>query len=165
MGGDRRTQGSTGLALPRRLDLRGRADEFAGELSELLNNTVTDGVRITAVTDRRGQRALIGYGISPQNLAEPKMIPLAVKKAPRLYLGMLFRMGPDDAGQYPMVHSSVIYLSPDANGMRVLLHYDYEREKDDYPEAHLQVCATSEPWAQATAKAWDYESQAYVDRV
>lgn len=164
MGGDRRAQGSLGLTLPRHFDLRARADEFAGEISDLLNNTVTDGIRITAVTDQRGQQAVIGYSISPQNLAEPKMIPLAVKKRPRLYLGMLFRMGPDDARQYPMVHSSVIYLSPDADGERVLLHYDYEREKDAYPEAHLQVVATSEAWEKATSQAWDDEASAYVPR-
>jgi hypothetical protein len=34
----------------------------------------------------------------------------------------------------------------------LLLHYDYEREKgDDYPEAHLQVCATSPTWEGLTA--------------
>jgi hypothetical protein len=28
----------------------------------------------------------------------------------------------------------------------LLLHYDYERDKDGYPEAHIQVEATSEAW-------------------
>lgn len=49
-----------------------------------------------------------------------------------------------------MVRSSVMYLSPDQDGARTLLHYDYERDKaDDYPEAHLQVCATSVEWEDA----------------
>ncbi|MGN6680105.1 MAG: hypothetical protein ACTHKL_20275, partial [Streptosporangiaceae bacterium] len=76
---------------------------------------------------------------------------MAVRGKARLYFGMLFRMGPDDARRYPMIRSSVMYLSLGPDGNDVLLHYDYERDKDDgYPEAHLQVCATSEAWAQVT---------------
>jgi hypothetical protein len=79
------------------------------------------------------------------------MIPLAFGgKAARLYLGLLFKMVADDRGQYPMIRSSVMYLSPDSDAAVTLLHYDYEREKpDDYPEAHLQVCATSVEWEEA----------------
>jgi hypothetical protein len=117
----------------------------------LLNHTVTDGIRITAITDKAGQQAVIGYGITPSDLGTPNMIPLAFGgKAPRLYLGLLFRMAADDSGRYPMIRSSVMYLSPDPDGTRTLLHYDYERDKaDDYPEAHLQVCATSVEWEEA----------------
>jgi len=107
MGRDRRAQRASGSSLTRQFGLRAEADRFAGELSELLNNTITDGIRISAVTDRDGQQARLGYGISPTNL-EPKVIPLAVHNKPRLYLGMLFRMGPDDAARYPMIRSSVM---------------------------------------------------------
>lgn len=149
MGRGRRAQGASGSPLNRPIDLRGEAARFAGELSDLLNHTVTDGIRISAVTDERGQQARIGCGITPVNL-EPRMIPLGVSGKPRLHLGLLFRMEPDDAGRYPMIRSSVMYLSPDADGTRILLHYDYERDKDEYPEAHLQVCATSEAWEEVT---------------
>lgn len=134
------------------LGLRGEAEAFAAELSTLLNHTVTDGIRITAITDKAGQQARIGYGISPSDLSALDMIPLAFKGRARLYLGLLFRMAADDSGRYPMIRSSVMYLSPDADGARLLLHYDYERDKaDDYPEAHLQVCATSAEWEEAMA--------------
>jgi hypothetical protein len=148
MGRGRRSQGDRGALS--RFDLRGEADAFAAELTSLLNHTVTDGIRIIAVTDKAAQQARIGYGISPSDL-DPCMIPLALKgKAPQLYLGLLYRMAADDRGQYPMIRSSVMYLSPDRDGAATLLHYDYERDKaDDYPEAHLQVCATSEEWEQA----------------
>jgi hypothetical protein len=44
-----------------------------------------------------------------------------------------------------------MYLSPDADGARLLVRYDYERDNaDDYPSAHLQVCATSEAWEEVT---------------
>ena len=50
-----------------------------------------------------------------------------------------------------MIRSSVMYLTLDASGDEVLLHYDYERDKSDgYPEVHLQVCATSDAWEQAS---------------
>lgn len=145
MGRDRRTQGDRGALS--QFDLRAEADKFAAELTSLLNKTVTDGIRIVAITDKAGQQARIGYGISPSDL-DPCMIPLAFGgKTPRLYLGLLFRMAEDEAGRYPMIRSSVMYLSPDPDGTRTLLHYDYERDKaDDYPEAHLQVCATSVEW-------------------
>jgi hypothetical protein len=151
MGGRRRPEGDR-RALAR-FDLRGEAEAFAAELTDLLNHTVTDGIRITAITDKAGQQARIGYCISPSDLSAQAAIPLAFsRKAARLYLGLLYRMAADDSVQYPMIRSSVMYLSPDADGAQTLLHYDYERDKaDDYPEAHLQVCATSEEWEQVTA--------------
>lgn len=150
MGRGRRAQGTSGR-LSRRFDLRGEAAEFADELSGLLNRTVSDGIRLSAVTDPEGQQARIGYGITATSLV-PRVVPLAFRGTPHLYLGLLYRMGPDDAGKYPMIRSSVMYLSPDADGSRTLLHYDYERDKDDYPEAHLQVCATSDAWQDVTRR-------------
>jgi hypothetical protein len=51
-----------------------------------------------------------------------------------------------------MVTSSVMILAwaPDvADESNLLLHYDYERGKEIYPEAHLQVCASSDAWREA----------------
>ena len=48
-----------------------------------------------------------------------------------------------------MVRQSVMLLSASADPADTLLHYDYERDKpDDYPDAHLQICATSDAWKQ-----------------
>jgi hypothetical protein len=149
MGRGRRAQGDRDALS--QFDLRGEANKFAAELTALLNHTVTDGIRIIAITDRASKQARIGYEISPSDLSALSMIPLAFgRKAPRLYLGLLYLMASDDRGRYPMIRSSVMYLSADRDGTRTLLHYDYERNKaDDYPEAHLQVCATSDEWEQA----------------
>jgi len=66
---------------------------------------------------------------------------------------MLFKMAADDAGSYPMIRSSVLYLAADPDGAQLMLHYDYERDKPGgYPEAHLQVCATSEAWEEVTKR-------------
>jgi len=47
------------------------------------------------------------------------------------------------------VNSSVIALMTEDE--RELLHFDYEREKkNNYPEAHLQVVASSEAWRSAS---------------
>src|ERR1017187_3496162 len=112
MGGRRRPEGDRG-PLTGYFDLRGYAEVFAGELSDLLNHTVTDGIRIAAVTDKDARQARVGYGCTAKDLGAFKMIPLSIRKSPKLYLGMLFKIAPDDAGRYPMVRSSVMFLSPD----------------------------------------------------
>lgn len=57
------------------------------------------------------------------------------------------RLERDDEDKYLMVRQSVMLLSSSPDPKDVLLHYDYERDKpDDYPDAHLQVCATSNTW-------------------
>jgi hypothetical protein len=151
VGGGRRPAGDRGALTG--FDLRAEAEAFAAELSTLLNHTVTDGIRVTAIMYNNGQQARIGYGISPADASDPGMIPLCIRGKPRLYLGMLFRMAADDSGRYPMIRSSVMYLSADPDGGCLLLHYDYERDKQDgYPEAHLQVCATSEEWEEAMSR-------------
>jgi hypothetical protein len=60
------------------------------------------------------------------------------------------RLAPDQERSYLMVVSSVTIIAiaedveDDAN---ILLHSDYERNKGDgYPEAHLQVLASSNAW-------------------
>jgi hypothetical protein len=56
------------------------------------------------------------------------------------------RLERDHEQKYLMVRQSVMLLSSSPDPNDVLLHYDYERDKDDYPDAHLQICATSDAW-------------------
>lgn len=155
MGGRRGTPGNPGPLSY--FDLRGEADAFAAQLTDLLNRTVTHGIRIVAVTGtgHAGRQARIGYQVPRRDLGDIELIPLILGRGrPNLYLGLLFRMEADEAGRYPMIRSSVMFLSPDADiGGRVLLHYDYERDKeDDYPDAHLQVCAASDAWDEVSRR-------------
>jgi hypothetical protein len=63
-------------------------------------------------------------------------------------------MRADQEGQYLMVKSSFMGLFLDPSLEEALLHYDYERDKQDgYPEAHLQVVATSESWEELARRA------------
>lgn len=61
----------------------------------------------------------------------------------------------DQTADYMMAKSSMALLALDADLSKELLHYDYERDKDKdkdqdqdqgYPEAHLQISASSEYW-------------------
>ena len=155
MGSRRRVPRAAERSLTPQIRIGAVADAFAGQLADLLNHTVTDGIRLTAVTDQQEQQAAIAYGISRRDAGSLKMIPLAIRGNAHLYLGLSFHMTPDDSGRYPMIRSSVMFLSPDADyeSARVLLHYDYERDKaDDYPDAHLQVVATSEEWEEVALR-------------
>lgn len=57
------------------------------------------------------------------------------------------RLEQDEKDEYLTGRQSVMLLSTSADPADTLLHYDYERDKPDgYPDAHLQVCASSKPW-------------------
>jgi hypothetical protein len=132
-------------------DVDREARRLADELSALLNGTITDGIRLTAVTTQTRGRAVVGYGITPRQQDPVEGLPLTTTRArARIFLGLSFRLAADTYGQYLMVESSFVGLFADQGLEHALLHYDYERDKaDGYPEAHLQVDATSEHWERA----------------
>lgn len=80
-------------------------------------------------------------------------IPVTLGSDPKIWLGFSMRLEPDDEEAYLMVRQSVMLLSSSSDPSNVLLHYDYERDKDDYPDAHLQIRATSEAWEAVAARA------------
>ncbi|TCO33364.1 hypothetical protein EV652_103365 [Kribbella steppae] len=91
---------------------------------------------------------MVGYRITARDQMMAKGIPLrSGRGAPRLYLGLSMRLEADPEVSYLMTTSSVMLLALDPELRQPLLHYDYEREKaDGYPEAHIQVCASSPAW-------------------
>lgn len=127
-------------------DLRQKAVDFTNQLSDLLNATICDGIRLTA-SRRNGEVYLVSFNLSAQDQILGKAIPIALRGKPTCFLGLSFRLQPDDEQQYLMVQSSVLALYADQDESVELLHYDYERNKGDgYPEAHLQVEAGSPAW-------------------
>ncbi|MFD3507618.1 hypothetical protein [Nocardia sp. NPDC058666] len=121
---------------------------FANELTDLLNQTVCGNVRLTASVDKAEGVVVVQYRPTKTDLLRMEGIPvsLAGKTAP-LYIGLQMRLRPDSSGKHLMVVTSVMLLCTDIECSEELLHYDFEREKaDSYPEAHLQVCATSPTW-------------------
>jgi len=105
----------------------------------------------SVISDAGHPRAVVGYKITKREQDLRYGLPLTTTgKAPKFYLGLTFRLEADEDRRYLMVTSSVIALSLDHELDQVLFHYDYERDKvDGYPEAHLQVCASSDAWEQA----------------
>jgi hypothetical protein len=137
------------------LNLFDEARNLAGSLSEMLNNTVCDGVRLTAVLrdDIAGLQAgmNIGYKISRRDQDLRSGIPVTLsKKSAKFYLGFFMHLEVDSAGEYMTVKQSMTLLALDPELSQELLHYDYERDKHlqekGYPEAHVQVCASSAYW-------------------
>ncbi len=130
-----------------RFDLRDQAAQFAGELSDLLNGTICHGVRVIAIVGPSGY-ANVGYKITRTVRETAEGIPLTLgDRPPACWLGLAFRLEPDDEGQYLTVNSSFMGIFTDAGLTEALVHYDYERGKQDgYPEAHVQVCAGSDAW-------------------
>jgi hypothetical protein len=133
-------------------DLRAESRQFATDLSSLLNNTVCHGISLNSIiTENEPTRAVVGYKITRRNFSDIRAIPITISnRPPKLYLGLSMRLAPDEERRYLMVVSSVTVIAiakdveDDAN---ILLHSDYERDKGDgYPEAHLQVLASSNAW-------------------
>ena len=135
-------------------DLREQAVQFGDSLSSLLNGTICTGIRVATVIRQSGT-AVLGYKIGKENQDATEGIPVTLgKRPPWCYLGLSFRLEPDEANQYLQVTSSFMGVFADSELDRVLFHYDYERDKGDgYPEAHLQVCAQSTAWDAVCASA------------
>lgn len=128
----------------------------------MLNNTVCDGVRLTAVLrdDIAGLKAgmNIGYKISRRDQDLRSGIPLTLSKKPaKFYLGFYMHLEVDAEGAFMTVKESMTLLALDPALSRELFHYDYQRDKHlqekGYPEAHIQMSASSADWEIAGQRA------------
>src|SRR6478672_1440346 len=132
-------------------DLVGKSQDFTGELSDLQNATICNGPRLNCLVFFEDQYAVVGYKINRNNV-RGEAIPLGIRRDPKFFLSVSIHLRPDEQNEYLMVQSSAMTLrtAPVIANANMLLHYDYERDKEDhYPEAHLQICATSEEWQRA----------------
>lgn len=131
--------------------LEAEAREFADRLSRMLNTTVCNGPRLSAAALTDGY-VRVGLGVSKREL-EADPVPVAACDVPGvdLHLILSYTLAPDEQGEHLMVVSSVVGLCLDDDGTRTLFHADYEREKVGYAEAHLQVSAWSDDWAELMA--------------
>ena len=137
----------------RPFDLLSAARDFADRLNRVLNGTVCDGVRLTAVVNKYPvvdrDSVMVGYGLSGSDQTGGAF-RLGIRGRSPIHCLVSYQLRPDDEGRYLTVASSVLGLFLDETANETLLHFDYERDKGDgYPEAHLQVCATSQAWEKA----------------
>jgi hypothetical protein len=136
------------------LSLLSAASDFAAEISELLNQTICNGVRLSAVSSNEYRTVVVGYGITKTQWYSRECIPLSIGGAPTAHLVVSYRLTPDAEDRYLAVASSTFALSLDSAMSDELFHIDFERGKTDgYPEAHLQIAATSPHWQALSARA------------
>lgn len=120
------------------------AREFAAHTSELLNGTVTDGIRVRTAT--KGSVAVVGYGVSGQSLT-PESIPLTIGRKPAsLFLYVAHTLGMDEWGSFLTNQRSTYSLQIGCgDSAKTLLTYDYVRDPpNEYPAAHLHVYGVSD---------------------
>jgi hypothetical protein len=118
-----------------------QARDFAGETSALLNATVTNGIRVSALTLPHGISRM-GVGLSRSNL-KPDVIPMATHaSSARVWLFLSHSYQLDDEAKWLMMTRSTyaLYASPEMGDANLLLSVDYVRDPvNPYPGAHLHV--------------------------
>lgn len=122
------------------------AYDFAQELQHTLNHTICRDVRIRAVQRPFASVPVftIGSGLSRQNLTQPEGFPVRInKKAPRLWMNLSYQVRLDGEQRYLTVHKSYCGIFSDEGLQTCLCHFDYEREKEQYTGAHVQVYGDS----------------------
>lgn len=145
-------------------DLGSQAREFAGHITNLLNRTVTNGIRIRAVLNPTGSTGWVGYEISKSCPQAVVPIPITTGRAdPRGFLVVLHRLALDAEGEYIATASSRLELHLTNDLERPIVRYDFNRDpvyaKNElpYPPAHVHVHGERGPveeLAQAAAVQW-----------
>jgi hypothetical protein len=123
-------------------DLERKAFGFAQELQGTLNATICRDVRLRAVQRPSASVPVftVGSGLSRSNLTQPTGFPVRIdNKKPRIWMNLSYQVHLDDEGRYLTVHKSYCGIFSDEELETCLCHFDYEREKDKYTSAHLQV--------------------------
>jgi hypothetical protein len=117
----------------------------------VLNKTVCDHAQVGAVV-RDNKSAVVGTYLDRQVVASR---PVSMRSPARtqIWLDVSCRLCLDqDEELFLTVTSSYWGLAFGSRGEDVLLSYDYERDKDRYAEAHLQVRARHERYEQFAAE-------------
>lgn len=121
--------------------LDSQARRFATETSELLNGTVTDGVRISSLTTPSGAR-IMGAGLK-KSQPEPSPIPISPSGTkPCVYLYLFHSYGLDPEGLHLTMSSSTlsVYTSEQMEDDQLVVGIDYIREPANrYPGSHMHV--------------------------
>lgn len=118
------------------------AFDFSQEIQQTLNGTICQDIRIRAV--QRPFEAVpvftVGSGLSRQNLTKPQGFPVRIdKRTPRLWMNLSYQVRLDSAQRYLTVHKSYCGIFSDEDLKTCLCHFDYERDKEQYTGAHVQV--------------------------
>lgn len=124
--------------------LERQAREFADDMSDLLNRTVTHGVRLSTAFRRNPPIVSVGVGVSKKQTTST-IFPLRIDgRPPTAYLRVGYRFEFDREEQFLTVAESTIAACADSDGRLELFHYDYDRvPTNEYPNPHVQVLGES----------------------
>ncbi|GAA3760845.1 hypothetical protein GCM10022379_30870 [Micromonospora maritima] len=114
-----------------------QARTFAETLQGLLNKTVCDNARVVA-------RVATGQAVVGTDLVGLRSKPVRMRSAARtsIWLDVQCLLTLDqDEGRFLTIEASYCALKF-GDTPEPLLHYDFQRDKEQYTEAHLQVCAS-----------------------
>jgi hypothetical protein len=110
--------------------------QFADNLQDLLGQTVCDFAKVDGRILPGGSQAIVGTNL--QELAS-RPIRLRSRADMPLWIDVFaYLMLDEDENRFLTVRSSVCALSV-GDPASLVLHYDFERNKAQYTEAHLQV--------------------------
>jgi hypothetical protein len=117
-------------------------------MQDLLNRTVCDNAQVRAKIFPNGE-AVVGTALAHLTSQPVRMRSLVGGGGGRIWIDINCRLSLDeDEARFLTVKASYCGLSFGEDGEDLLLHYDFEREKDRYTEAHVQVCARHDGFEQ-----------------
>ena len=117
------------------------AYDFANDIRDLLNKTVCNGAVVKAAVVKDADESIMIVGTDLDDVYAARPVPLHIdRKKPKCWLDAQFRCDLDDRGFLRVLSSYFGIYAPDAE--TPLCHYDYEREKEGYPAAHVQIDGT-----------------------
>lgn len=130
-------------------DLRRKTNAFGKEIQAVLNGTIARDVHVTVVASylqSSGDRVLtMGNRVSKATRTAQRFRLRPRNPAAQLWMDVSFQLRMDAEREHLMVLKSFVGVFPSEGAKQGLFHYDYERDKaDSYPDAHLQVDASSE---------------------
>jgi hypothetical protein len=134
-------------------DLAQEARAFASMIQRLLNTTICDGPTITAIVHPSRPEVYVGHGLTKTSLESQRFRVRRRNGKTWCWLNLSFRLCLDDEQKYLTVRSSFIGVYAENNDPSCICHFDYERDKADYPEAHLQVFGNSPSLEQVSTQA------------
>lgn len=110
------------------------ASDFANELSELLNSTISDNVKFNVLVSDRDS---VYIGPSQSNFGKSELIPitssLGLGEQPFIWLKVGFEVTLDREEKYLRVINSTFALVTDKEKERPAIRIEYERERGSEP--------------------------------
>lgn len=118
-------------------DLIRRSVSYAHEIADLLNRTITHGIRMSALLDQKSH-CWVAHGISKSSML-PSLIPVALGRgSSTCYIDVAHRLRFDPEGIH-LADVKTRYAVHRVPGADPWFRYEYVRDNAPHPEVHLHV--------------------------